>query len=258
MQANLVIGLISLACATSAGSTALAQAPLWFTPKPQVVVATNATPAATPLRLQAPLPADRVHQPSASVQASPSDIIVEEAATPTLGLAVVERISDNDRPLADRRAETQAPLLNTESMIGPLQSAESLFSRLNVSDGLQGVASPARSGPRADAADYLWSPASYTWISPVFHHNPLYFEQPNLERYGIGRARVVQPLLSSVHFFGSIPLVPYKTLTHHPRERVYTLGQARPGNCVPLQRGVILGTSSVGEVSRFWHQGSGY
>lgn len=258
MQANLVIGLISFACATSAGATALAQAPLWFTPKSPVAVATNATPTASPLGSSAPSPAARVHQPFVTVQTSPSDIVIEEAATPTLGLAVVERISDKSHPLADRHAENQSPLLNTESMIGPLQSAESLFSRLNVSDGLQDVASPARSGPRADEADYLWPPALYTWVSPVFHHNPLYFEQPNLERYGIGRARVVQPLLSSVHFFGSIPLVPYKTLTHHPRERVYSLGQARPGDCVPLQRGIILGTSTVGEVSRFWHQGSGY
>lgn len=258
MQANLVIGLISLACVTSAGSIALAQAPLWFTPKSPVVAATNAPPQATPLRSRSQSTHESVHRPLANVQTSPSDIAFEEAAPPTLGLAVVERISDKEHTLADYRAVRQTPLLNTESMIGPLQSAEALFSRLNVGDGLRGVASPARSGPRADEEDYLWSPAAYTWVSPVFHHNPLYFEQPNLERYGIGRARVVQPLLSSVHFFGSIPLVPYKSLTHHPRERVYTLGHARPGNCVPLQRGVILGTSSVGEISRFWHPGSGY
>lgn len=249
MRANLVIGLISLACATSAGPTARAQAPLWFTPKsPEVVTTAQAAPTASPLASPAQSPAVREHQPLASVQSSPSDIVIEEAARPVLGVAVVDRISDKD----------QTPLLNTASMIGPLQNAEALFSRLDITDGLLGVAAPARSGPRADDEDFLWSPASYTWVSPDFYHFPLYFEQPNLERYGIGRARVVQPLLSSVHFFGSIPLVPYKTLTHHPRERVHTLGQGRPGNCVPLQRGVILGTSSLGEVSRFWHQGSGY
>ena len=41
-------------------------------------------------------------------------------------------------------------------------------------------------------------------------------------------------------------------------DRVYTLGQGRPGNCVPVQRGVILGQSTVGEVSMFWEECSGY
>lgn len=187
------------------------------------------------------------------MQPSPSDLVLEVADAPDLDRAIVNRISDDPQT-----SPAQSLLLSTESMIGPLQSAERLFSRLDISHDLRDVATPARPGPRGDVLDNLWLPAPYTWVSPVFHHQPLYFEQPNLERYGIGRTRIFQPLLSSVHFFGSIPLVPYKTLTHHPRERIYTLGQGRPGNCVHLQRGAILGTSSVGELSRFWHPGSGY
>ncbi len=255
MRTHLLTGLISLACATGTGPAAVAQAPLWFTPKSPALV----SPAdAAPTPLQNASPVQSVPRPGAPVQASPSDSFVVVAYAPDLGAAVFNRLTDKEQTPQDQTSQDQTPLLNTESMIGPLQSAEKMFSRLDITDGLLGQAALARPGPRADAEDYLWSPAAYTWVSPVFYHHPLYFEQPNLERYGIGRARVAQPLLSSVHFFGSIPLVPYKTLTHHPRERVYTLGQGRPGNCVPVQRGVILGTSSVGEVTRFWHPGSGY
>jgi hypothetical protein len=143
-------------------------------------------------------------------------------------------------------------------MIGPLQGAERLFGRLNIREDLRDVADRIESGPRGDTGNFEWMPAAYTWISPAFYHYPLYFEQPNLERYGLGPRPVLKPLASSIHFFGSIPLVPYKTLTHHPRERVYTLGNMRPGNCVPVQRGVILGPSKVGEVTMFWEECSGY
>lgn len=246
--------LISLACATGAGPSAFAQAPLWFTPRtPDVVSASDSVPTVMPAKSRT----YRTSLPVATLQVSPSDPVVEVANAPDLGLTVVNRLTDKDQARYEKSAHSSTPLLNTESMIGPLQGAERMFSRLDITDGLRG-APLARPGPRADAEDYLWSPASTTWVSPVLQHYPLYFEQPNLERYGIGSARIVQPLLSSVHFFGSIPLVPYKTLTHHPRERVYTLGQGRPGNCVPVQRGVILGTSSVGEMARFRHLGSGY
>ena len=255
--------LIGATWVSSVGPTAQAQAPLWFTPKPaEVVSAADAVPIAQ----QANSPAANAYQSVtppqvAPVQTSPSDILIEEVDAPDLSLAVVNRISDKEETFqasTQQVPQGQTPLLNTESMVGPLQSAERLFGRLDLTNGLHDDATLAQPGPRTDDNDYLWSRASYTWVSPVFHHNPLYFEQPNLERYGIGRARVVQPLLSSVHFFGSIPLIPYKTLTHHPRERVYTLGQGRPGDCAPLQRGVVLGTSTVGEVTRFWHHGSGY
>jgi len=161
------------------------------------------------------------------------------------------------RPIKELTSD-ETPLLSTDSMIGPLKGAAQLFDRLGLVEDLRTFGAPAAVGPREDAGQFGWMPTPYTWISPAFYHYPLYFEQPNLERYGVGRARAVQPLLSSAHFFWSIPLIPYKTLTHHPRERVYTLGQGRPGNCLPVQRGVILGPSKVGEVSKFWEQGSGY
>lgn len=70
-----------------------------------------------------------------------------------------------------------------------------------------------------------------TWRSPNMRHRPLYFEQPNLERYGHTHPRL-QPLLSGAHFFSSVALLPYKTGVNPPSQCLYSIGHGRPGDCV--------------------------
>ncbi len=204
-------------------------------------------------------------QPSASDKTGPAVVPAPPVTERLTDQADNQTTADQSAALSTPSQDTsrkpaaaESPLLTTESMIGPLKGAEELFHRLGQESDMRQTAARIESGPRGDASNFAWMPAAYTWISPALYHYPLYFEQPNLERYGIGHRPVVQPMASSIHFFGSIPLVPYKTLTHHPRERVYTLGNLRPGNCVPVQRGVILGQSTVGEVLMFWEDCSGY
>lgn len=48
-----------------------------------------------------------------------------------------------------------------------------------------------------------------------FCYRPLYFEELNVERYGRHHGHL-QPLLSGVHFFASVPALPYKMTEHHP------------------------------------------
>ncbi|MEQ8838057.1 MAG: hypothetical protein RID07_14725, partial [Lacipirellulaceae bacterium] len=75
------------------------------------------------------------------------------------------------------------------------------------------------------------------WAAPQFHHQPLYFEQPMLERHGhYVHGNCVHSVLSAAHFFGSIPLLPYKIGAHPPLSCDYTLGHWRPGNCTPRTR----------------------
>jgi hypothetical protein len=64
-------------------------------------------------------------------------------------------------------------------------------------------------------------------------HNPLYFQQVQLERYGHEAGPILQPLISSAHFFLTIPLLPYKMGLNPPNECQYALGYIRPGNCAP-------------------------
>lgn len=163
-------------------------------------------------------------------------------------------------------------LLKTDDMIGALGDSTTLFSKLGFTNSTTSklkIPEDFRSLPAQPGAntrsqsiepglDTEWFNQTFTWVAPTFHHRPLYFEQPNLERYGIGTRRVAQPVVSAAHFFTSFSLVPYKLFTQHPCEKVYTLGHCRPGNVVPVQRLTLLGQSYPGEVHRYWENYSGY
>jgi hypothetical protein len=71
------------------------------------------------------------------------------------------------------------------------------------------------------------------WKASGACHNPLYFEQVQLERYGHEAGPFIQPLVSSAHFFLTIPMLPYKMAINPPGECQYALGYHRPGDCVP-------------------------
>lgn len=102
---------------------------------------------------------------------------------------------------------------------------------------------------------YQWHATAVTWTAPQFFHRPLYFEQPNLERYGhFTRHWHLASAASAAHFFGTLPALPYKIGRDRPCERIYTLGYLRPGDCNPHQkhprgvsdRGVLLQSVVVG------------
>ncbi len=78
-----------------------------------------------------------------------------------------------------------------------------------------------------------WMSTTYTWKASALCHKPLYFEQEALERYGHSWGPLLDPLVGSAHFFGSIPLLPYKMGLEPPTECIYTLGYYRPGSCAP-------------------------
>jgi len=78
-----------------------------------------------------------------------------------------------------------------------------------------------------------WAPTTYTWKASGLCHKPLYFEEVALERYGHSHGCLVDPLVSGAHFFGTIPLLPYKMGLKPPCECEYSLGYYRPGNCAP-------------------------
>ncbi|MBX3420228.1 MAG: hypothetical protein KF752_01595 [Pirellulaceae bacterium] len=79
--------------------------------------------------------------------------------------------------------------------------------------------------------DYIAS--TVQWKASGACHNPLYFEQVQLERYGHETGPVLQPLISSAHFFLTLPILPYKMGVHPPHECQYALGYFRPGSCAP-------------------------
>lgn len=81
-----------------------------------------------------------------------------------------------------------------------------------------------------------WLHYNYYWQASGFCHQPLYFEEVNLERYGYTCAcPCLQPVCSAAHFFATVPLLPYKMVTQPPCDCQYTLGYYRPGSWAPYQ-----------------------
>ena len=85
-------------------------------------------------------------------------------------------------------------------------------------------------------SDREWGDLFYSWASPGICHRPLYFEEVNLERYGLTRAGRFQPLCSGAHFFGNAMLLPYRVIAEPSCQCTYVLGHHRPGDCVCYQR----------------------
>jgi len=84
--------------------------------------------------------------------------------------------------------------------------------------------------------DFEWTPNGYCWQSPAFCYSPLYFEQPNLERYGNTTLPLLAPAVSATYFFGQVTLLPFKSLHQPLWSKSCTLGHHRPGDCAPFQR----------------------
>jgi hypothetical protein len=81
--------------------------------------------------------------------------------------------------------------------------------------------------------DETWVPRQFMWQASEFWHRPLYFDDVPLERYGQMHHPLVQPILSGAHFFGNIPLLPYKMGIDRPCDEIATLGYYRPGSAAP-------------------------
>ncbi len=73
----------------------------------------------------------------------------------------------------------------------------------------------------------------YQWSAPGHCHKPLYFQQTQLERYGHSAGPIIQPVLSTAHFFSNIAILPYRMGIHPPNECQYSMGYYRPGDCAP-------------------------
>jgi hypothetical protein len=79
----------------------------------------------------------------------------------------------------------------------------------------------------------VYEPTTVAWKASGLCHKPLYFEEIQLERSGHEYGPIIQPAISSVHFFKNIAFLPYKMGINPMTECQYTLGHYRPGNCAP-------------------------
>ena len=73
-----------------------------------------------------------------------------------------------------------------------------------------------------------WCAESYQWTASGLYHNPLYFQDRNLERFGHAAGRV-QPWLSAASFATDLAAMPVNAILHPWYDSVYSLGYPRPG-----------------------------
>jgi hypothetical protein len=81
-----------------------------------------------------------------------------------------------------------------------------------------------------------WLGYAYFWKASSLAYHPLYFEERMVERYGYNAGCILQPIISSAHFFSAIPALPMKMVLDRPCTCVYPLGFARPGSVVDCVR----------------------
>jgi hypothetical protein len=79
----------------------------------------------------------------------------------------------------------------------------------------------------------LFPASTYTWQASNVFYQPLYFEDPDHERYGHSYPFFIQPIVSSVRFTVQAIGLPYQMVIDPPCCRVYPLGFYRPGECAP-------------------------
>jgi hypothetical protein len=74
---------------------------------------------------------------------------------------------------------------------------------------------------------------TFHWVASNMAHQPLYWDDQPLERYGQSVLPLAQPVLSGVHFFATFPVIPYEIGLDGTYDLIYTLGYYRPGDCAP-------------------------
>jgi hypothetical protein len=75
----------------------------------------------------------------------------------------------------------------------------------------------------------------YCWEPTNLYHNPVYFEDVELERYGHTRHYMVQPVCSVTKFCMQFLMLPYQMSIYPTWDRQYSLGYYRPGESVPYR-----------------------
>jgi hypothetical protein len=81
-----------------------------------------------------------------------------------------------------------------------------------------------------------WAEFAYLWQASALSYQPLYFEEPNLERYGHSAGCIMQPAVSAAHFLAGVGALPVRLVFARPWNCVYPLGHAHPGSPTAWQR----------------------
>ncbi|MDD3586551.1 MAG: hypothetical protein PHQ75_05165 [Thermoguttaceae bacterium] len=191
------------------------------------------TPASNPLAQQAPASnplAQQAPAPNPLAQQAPAPLNLGNP----LGTEAIPVPRPNIAPLRPNAAN--APRGKAETYVDTCPDPKSLPKIKDLSYKV--VPQPGQfpeSCPLPDEVYYRKAPTPVTfqWKASCLCHKPLYFEDVQLERYGHTSCPILQPAISRVCFWLTIPVLPYFMGVNPPNECVYELGYYRPGSCAP-------------------------
>ena len=159
---------------------------------------------------------------------------VTAGGEPTAGMAdesepVNCAVDRKVKPLSEIAAELRIDILD----VGSDATAD------EDEDGLPPDCSTNLFDEEPPAGTLFASRSTLHWRPTNFFHQPLYFDDQPLERYGQSVCPHLQPAISATRFFLTLPAVPYKIGVDHPYDCVTTLGKYRPGGCAPCVKEVL-------------------
>lgn len=176
--------------------------------------------------------------PLSPSKSSPSEKPISEASDK--GFAS-ER-TDLARTTAAESSPSVKPAEQTRGAIAltalatPNTKLEGIGTGIRPEDVTVGRLPPAQWLPTGETREGMWAIQSKPWLPGGFCHQPLYWEDPMLERHGHEQNPHLQPFYSGLRFFGTFPVLPYLATLRHPLDEVHTLGAFRPGSCAPMLR----------------------
>lgn len=148
---------------------------------------------------------------------------------------------DESKPGVDpgETRDSKGDKFSVAAMTGGMADPSMLFSAARLENGYRNqagvVVTPTRMQVDSFGTVSGWAPVSYTWTTPAFAHNRLFFEQVNYERYGMTAAAGLEPVVSAAHFYGTVLLMPLRPVRERHCDEVFTLGHQRPGDCAVHQ-----------------------
>jgi hypothetical protein len=220
--------------AETATAPSLPPTPTQFAPLPppgnRVVPASAGIVSNTPIQLQ--------ELPRPTAPSIPAIAVANAAPKPQTPINVQPLT-----PVAKAPESKSNEKLFVEKMIGPPADSLDLFRRMEPkaektrSSFFENaeMSYPVRR-QNGEMGEMEWTPDGFCWTSPAFCYSPLYFEQPNYERYGQGKGKPWASTVSAARFFGQAVTLPIAMVATPPWTKQCTLGHHRPGDCAPYQR----------------------
>lgn len=157
-------------------------------------------------------------------------------SAPTLPVAIFSSFQVERK---DSLTEMSKLFLDVNSLIGGSANSQKVFRDLQTDRRYMESATlvePVRMQRNSETVPYLWNAHGYAWESATFCFSPLYFEQPNVERYGQGVGRPFASTISAVKFVSDVTTLPIAVICTPPWSCSCSLGHHRPGDCAPCQR----------------------